>query len=188
MTDFPIHSETDHPEGSAEVISQVKANYGFVPNLLGALSEAPSVAKAYMDLGKALANSSLTPEERHVAWFTANTYHSCDYCMAAHTGMAKGEKISDEVIETARNGGTYSDPHLQALKEFVTAMLDDRGWVSSETVDKFLDAGFTKRNVHEVTLVLAHKTLSNYTNHLVHTPVDDAFQKFEWKPAAQAAE
>ena len=38
----------------------------------------------------------------------------------------------------------------------------------------FLGAGFTKRNVLEVVLVVATKTISNYVNHIAHTP-NDAF-------------
>ena len=103
MAEFEIYSEENHPEKSADVITKAKAAYGFVPNLMGALSEAPAVAQAYMDLAAAIGNSSFTLEERHVAWFTINTYHGCDYCMAAHTATAKRQKISDDVIEAARN-------------------------------------------------------------------------------------
>ena len=28
---------------------------------------------------------------------------------------------------------------------------------------------------------VAMKTLSNYTNHITHTPTDPAFEKFDWK-------
>jgi hypothetical protein len=29
-------------------------------------------------------------------------------------------------------------------------------------------------------LILAQKVMSNFTNHLAETPVDDAFQTFSW--------
>ena len=188
MAQFPIHSEDNHPEKSAEVLAKTKAKYGFVPNLLGALSEAPAAADAYMSLGAAVGQTSFTDEERHVAWFTINTYHGCDYCMAANTPMPKGQGISDAVIETARNGGDYEDSRFQALKVFSIAMLDDRGWVKPEAIEAFLAAGFTQQHVLELVVIIAHKTLSNYTNHLVHTPLDDKFKPFEWAPAKQAAE
>ena len=188
MSQFPIHTEESHPEHAAEVIGKVKANYGFVPNLLGALSESPGAAEAYMSLGAALRDSSLTPAERHVVWFTINTIHNCDYCMAAHTGIAKAKSIPDDVIETARAGGDYSDPKLQALKEFTTKMVLDRGWVQPGEIDQFLSAGYTRRTVIDIILAISHKVLSNYTNHVVETPVDAAFAKFEWTPAQAAAE
>ncbi len=188
MSDFPIHSETDHPEHAAEIIGAVKAKYGFVPNLLGALSESPAAAQAYLSLGEALRNSSFTPEERHVVWFTINAIHECHYCMAAHTGIAKGEKISEDVIETARAGTDYADAKLQALKVFTTKMVLERGWVEQTDIDAFLEAGYTRRSVLDVILAISHKVLSNYTNHVVETPVDPQFAAFEWAPARHAAE
>ena len=33
----------------------------------------------------------------------------------------------------------------------------------------------------EIILGLSQKVISNYTNHLAETPVDEPFQKFAWK-------
>ena len=45
-------------------------------------------------------------------------------------------------------------------------------------------AGLTKCNILEVILGYAQKVISNHTNHLAKTPVDTAFQKFEWHKEA----
>jgi len=37
-------------------------------------------------------------------------------------------------------------------------------------VESFLRAGFTKANVFEVVTIAATKVISNYTNHIAHTP------------------
>ena len=188
MTEFPVHTADSHPAEAGEVISKTQSNYGFVPNLIGALAEAPEAAEAYLALTQALYNSAFTPEERHVVWFTVNAYHGCHYCMAAHTGIAKAEKVSDEVIDIARKAGDYADPKLQALKDFTINMVEKRGWVDPAEVDAFIAAGFTKRHVIDVVLAISHKTLSNYTNHIVGTPVDEAFAAFKWQPTQAAAE
>ena len=44
------------------------------------------------------------------------------------------------------------------------------GAAGDEAVDAFLAAGFTKAQVFEVVTVIATKTISNYVNHLAHTP------------------
>lgn len=188
MSSFPIHTAESHPEHAAEVIADVKKKYGFVPGLLGALSESPSAANAYLSLGDAVRNSSFTPTERHVVWFTINTIHECHYCMAAHTGIAKAEKIDDDVIEAARAGADYADAKLQALKVFTTKMVLERGWVQPADLEAFFAAGFTHQSALDVITAISQKVLSNYTNHLVKTPVDAPFAQFEWTPTAAAAE
>ncbi len=188
MSSFPIHTAESHPDHATEVIGHVKDKYGFVPGLLGALSESPSAAGAYLTLGEAMRNSSFTPTERHVVWFTINTIHECHYCMAAHTGIAKSEKIADDVIDAARAGADYDDARLQALKVFTTKMVLERGWVQPADLDAFFAAGYTRQSALDVVLAISHKVLSNYTNHLVETPVDAPFAQYEWAPPAAAAE
>jgi len=186
MSDFTIHSIDNAPEKSQDVLARAKSRYGFVPNLVGAMSEAPEVADQYMAIGDALRRTSLSPTELHVVWFTVNTFHGCIYCMAAHTGIAKADQVAQEVIDTARAGGAYADPKLQALKSFAEAMVRDRGWVDADALAAFKAAGYSNQTVLEVILVIAHKTLSNYTNHVVETPVDPPFQKFAWQAGIAA--
>ncbi len=185
MTEFTIHSK-DGAEGERrETLEMIERSYGFVPNLLGGLAEAPAAARAYLALGGEVAKTSFTPSERHVAWFAVNFYNNCHYCMPAHTAIAKNEKVPDDVIEAARNGGGYADAKLQALHDFVNALVEKRGEADEADLQAFFAAGFNKQHVLEAVLVVAHKTLSNYANHLMRTPVDGAFSAFAWeKPKA----
>lgn len=181
MVDFQIHTPSKSDGERRDVLEAAQKKYGFIPNLIGGLAEAPSAAHAYMAIGADVGKTSFTPTERHVAWFAVNYYNNCHYCMPAHTAVAKGEKIDEAVIEAARNGGGYDDPKLQSLHEFVTRVVDQRGILDDGDVQAFLDAGFTRQHVVEVILIVTHKTLSNYANHLLKTPVDEAFSAFSWQ-------
>ncbi len=188
MTTFTIHTADSAPAESKEQLETTQQRKGLIPNLYGVLAEAPIALEAYETLAGLLMRSSFTPTERHVVWFTINAYHDCHYCMAAHTLLAKGEKVPEDVIETARAVRSYENPKLEALRVFTLNLVDNRGWTSPEDLEAFLAAGFTKQNVLESLVVIAHKVLSNYTNHIVETPVDDAFGHFTWaKPVSNAA-
>ena len=188
MTTFTIHTPDSAPAESKEQLATARARYGQIPNLYGVLAEAPIAVEAYDTLGSLLMRSSLTPTERHVVWFTINAYHDCHYCMAAHTALAKGENVPEDVIETARAVGSYADPKLEALRVFTLNLVENRSSASPQDFEAFLAAGFTKQTVLEIVVVIAHKVLSNYTNHIVDTPVDDVFSRFTWtKPVPNAA-
>ena len=188
MTTFTIHTPDSAPADSKALLKDVQVRYGQIPNVYGVLAEAPIAVEAYDTLAGLLMRSSFTPTERHVVWFTLNAYHGCHYCMAAHTFLAKGENVADEVIETARAVGRYDDPKLEALRNFTLTLAENRGWVSPDALDAFLAADFSQQNVLEIVVAIAHKVVSNYTNHIVETPVDDAFAQFTWgKPVAKAA-
>ncbi len=186
MTEFTIHTRDGSEGERREALETIEKSYGFVPNLLGGLAEAPAAARAYLALGTEVAKTSFTPSERHVAWFAVNYYNNCHYCMPAHTAIAKGDKVPDDVVEAARHGGGYADARHQALHDFVTVLVDKRGVASEADLGAFFAAGFNRQHVLEAVLVVAQKTLSNYANHLMATPVDQAFSAFAWeKPRAQ---
>jgi len=184
MPSFTVHTHDTVSEDGREVLKTVQNNYGFIPNLLGVLAEAPVAAEAYLSLIDLCRRSSMTPTERHVAWFAVNYEHECQYCMAAHTVVANMEEIPDDIIDATRNGTPYSDERLQILREFTQAVVLNRGNVSPEQVEQFLAAGFPQRNVLEVILAITSKVLSNYTNHIAETPLDDQFAACAWKRPA----
>ena len=186
-TTFTIHNTESAPMGSKDQLKRLQKRYKSIPNLFGVLAEAPIAVEAYDILGNLLMKSSFTPTERHVIWFTINAYHDCHYCMAAHTFLAKSEQVSEEVIETARVTGSYDEPRLEALRIFTLNLVENRGWVSAQDIEEFITAGFTKQNVFEILVAISHKVLSNYTNHIVNTPVDNVFKQFTWKKSETIA-
>ncbi len=181
MATFTVHTKETVSEEGQDILAKVEENYGFIPNLLGVLVEAPIAAEAYFHLIQGLYRSSLTPTERHVVWFAINYEHECEYCMAAHTAIAKMEEIPEEVIEATRNGSVYSDNRLEHLRKFTQSIVVNRGEISTEEVDQFLEQDFTKQNVLEIVTAVASKVLSNYTNHIAKTPLDEAFAACAWK-------
>jgi alkylhydroperoxidase family enzyme len=59
-------------------------------------------------------------------------------------------------------------------------MVAKRGLPAPADVHAFINAGYDERRILEIVLAIAVKTLSNYSNHLFHTPVDEAFADRRW--------
>jgi alkylhydroperoxidase family enzyme len=78
-----------------------------------------------------------------------------------------------------------ADPALEAVRALTESIVAERGFVPEDQVDAFLAAGHTRRQVFDVILGVGVKTLSNYTNHIAHTPLDPAWAGQEWQPAGQ---
>ncbi len=76
------------------------------------------------------------------------------------------------------NKTPLANPKLEALRETTLAITRERGVISNEQIEKFFEAGYGKQQLLEIILGLSQKVMSNYTNHLAETPVDEAFQKF----------
>ena len=181
---FPDHDENSAPEQSRAALRQARSNYGFVPNLLGELAASPPALKAYTELQELLQEGRFGPAEQQVLFLAVSAANSCEYCVAAHSAGAKMQRVSDDVVAGIRNGTPLADPKLEALRRFTQAVVEERGWIDSVLLDEFLAAGYEPAHVLEVILAVATKTLSNYTNHILDTPLDSQFAPFQWESQA----
>jgi alkylhydroperoxidase family enzyme len=93
-------------------------------------------------------------------------------------------KVPQLVTEAIRSGLAIPDSKLAALSTFTATLLATHGLPSKAEVLAFLGAGYSERHVLEIILAIGVKTLSNYSNHLLHTPIDEMFAGREWKESA----
>lgn len=178
--EFTIHNLDTAPEESKQALAHAKETFGFIPNLEGIFAEAPALLKGSMALWDLFETTSLTKIEQQVIYLTANFENSCNYCMAAHSGLAKVIGMSPENIKALRNGTPMPDAKLQALRHFTRQMVKNRGWVENSELEAFMEAGYSKQQVLEVILGIAIKVMHNYTNHVAETPLDRQFQSNIW--------
>ena len=123
---------------------------------------------------------SFNAEELTVVWQTINVENNCHYCVPAHSFIARSMKVDDAINEALRNETPLPDARLEALRTFTLKLIRQHGVMSDEDMQAFFDAGFSQRNVLEVILGYSQKIMSNYTNHVAHTPVDAPFEAFAW--------
>ncbi|HBY59178.1 MAG TPA: carboxymuconolactone decarboxylase [Solibacterales bacterium] len=183
MNNLKPRNEQTAPEPAREVLAQARKNFGFIPNLLGNMANAPTLLKAYLAVGALFDQTSLTATERQVVLLTVSTENACGYCVAAHTAISGMQKVSSQVVNAIRDGEPIADSKLEALRIFTREVVERRGWPSATSYERFLDAGYTSEQALEVVLGVGMKTLSNYTNHLARTPLDPQFAPAAWEPA-----
>jgi AhpD family alkylhydroperoxidase len=182
MAEFTVHDEETAPVAARPMLAGAKRRLGFVSTLTGVMAESPELLAGYNALFEKFNASSLPGPAKHVVLITVSVANGCSYCVAAHSTMALRADLDQETVAALRNGKPLDDPGLEAVHTFTRAVVEDRGWVDAERVDAFLAAGFTRRNVLDVILGVGVKTLSNYTNHIAHTPLDPAWADQEWTP------
>ena len=191
MTLFQVHTLETAPEASRPALEATRREWGFVPTLQGTLAESPVALQAYTTLFNLVGQSTLTPAERQVAFLAVSVLHGCESCVAGHTYLARSVGLPEAALRAMRERQPIVDsPRLQALRSFCEAVVHDRGLAGDAAVDAFIAAGFTRCNVLEVVTVIATKTISNYTNHLTHTPQESFMSEpsLKWVAAESSAE
>lgn len=127
--------------------------------------------------------TSFTQTEKNIVWLTISSHNCCHYCMAIHSMIAKLYKLPDEMIEALRENKSLDDPKLEALRKMTAILVEKRGWATENEIQEFLNAGYSSKNVLELIIGVGQKILSNYVNHIAHTPVDEQAKDFKWDPA-----
>lgn len=181
---YPVHTLETAPAATRDILSGARRAYGFLPNLLGVMAEAPALLKGYRTLMGVFEESSLSPAEQQIVLLTVSYENGCEYCVAAHSVIAAMQKVPGDAVSAIRDGRPILDPRMEALRRFTAAVVTSRGHPSEQDAEAFLGAGYTRAQVLEVVLGVGIKTLSNYTNHIADTPLDAAFGKAAWSRAA----
>lgn len=180
----PVEPETGNSK-QIEVLDRAKKANGMVPNMYKNMVNLPALQETYDTGYKGFRQESgFTPAEQEVIFLTLSISNSCGYCTAAHSYLAENvSKTPKDVIEAIRQGEEIKDEKLSALHEFTKVMNESRGNPTTEQAQKFLDAGFEEKQILGIILAQAVKTISNYSNHIFHTEVDDAFSSSKLEKA-----
>lgn len=178
---FTYHSRTSASAASHAMIDASIGAYGFFPKLHQIMAEAPATYHAYLETFRIFAEeTTLSPLEQQVVMMTSNYENRCHYCMAGHSMLMQMGKMPADVIEALREGTPIADPKLEALRSFARELLVTRGHVGDARLQAFLDSGYSRRQALEVLTGLAAKLLSNFTNALAHTELDDPVKPLAW--------
>ena len=178
MAEFTLYTQDNAPEESKSLMADSVAAFGMVPNLHAVMAEAPTLLKGYQVLHDLFQKTSFNAEELTVVWQTINVEHECHYCVPAHSAIAASMKVDQGIVDALVNKTPLADAKLETLRETTLAMTRDRGVISDEQIEKFFAAGYAKQQLLEIIVGLSQKIMSNYTNHLADTPVDEPFKKF----------
>ena len=183
MADFKVYTIETAPESSKEILAGALKAYGFIPNLYGIMAEAPAALKAYSGLSNNFEQSSFNATEKQIILLATSYVNGCNYCMAVHSTIGQMFKVPQDIIDALRTNKPIADLKLEVLRKFANAVAEKRGWVAQEETEGFLSAGYSKSQLLEVIVGVTQKTLSNYINHIVKTPLDAAFQPNKWEKA-----
>lgn len=181
LTLIPKTVDDAEPVAKA-ILEQTLAQGGAIPNMYSRMANSPAMLDAYIHGSVAFrTQTGFSPVEQDVILITISRENGCEYCMAAHSSIADNKSgVPAEVTDALRNGESLPDGKLQALSQFTSAMSAKRGLPSRAEVASFLAAGYSERDVLDIILAISVKTISNYANHLFHTPVDEFFKGRSW--------
>lgn len=163
------------PAGQEDVYDGYQQGFGFVPNVAKIAAGSEALSRSVVDLQSNLSRHAvLSATEVNLVQMTIAVENQCEYCTAGHTMGGKMKlNTPDSILEGVRQRTILTDPKLNALRNFAIVVYAKRGEITPRDLQKFLDAGYRREHALDVIACIAAKVLTNYTNSLAKTPVDE---------------
>ena len=188
MTRFTVHTAQTAPIESRALLDGISRAFGFVPNLFAVFAESPAALQGALAMSEAFSRSTLSPLEQQLVALAVSEANDCQFCMAAHSTLAKRVvKADPALVAAARSREPLTDAKLDALVNFTRKIVEQRGVVADGDVAAFLAAGYTRAQVIEVLLGVGMKTFNNYVDHIAQVPLNDQFKAEAWQPKRKVA-
>ncbi|MEM7522898.1 MAG: carboxymuconolactone decarboxylase family protein [Pseudomonadota bacterium] len=160
------------PEGSRALLENVKKAVGQVPNLYRLTAQSPAALEGMLSFSGALGKGVLDAATRERIALAVAQITGCDYCLAAHSFLAKNvAKLDDAEIEANRRGGS-ADAKADAAVKFAIAVVEARGSAPADAVEAARTAGHSDAELVEIVAHVALNTFTNYMNEAFVTAVD----------------
>ena len=183
MSRIPIPASIDAaPPASRALLDAVKQQLGAVPNLFRLVANSPAALEGYLGMHGALGKGALAaPTGERIALAVAEI-NGCNYCLSAHTYLARKVAGLDDAEIMANRAGHSLDAKADAAVRFEAAVARERGQVQPRDLAAVRAAGYDDAQVIEIVQHVALNTWTNYINEVAQTDID-----FPRAPAREAA-
>jgi AhpD family alkylhydroperoxidase len=169
------------PDGSKPALRQLQSAFGVLPNIAGAMATSPVLINSLVGLFGNVHGGSFTEPQVQAVLLTDAVVNACSWAVAFHTTLALREGIDPADAQAIREGRLPQDRKLAALSALARTLIEKRGHLSDQDIDRFVAAGFGKDHLLEVIAIVAASTITNYTGSVTKPPLEAPFQAHAWQ-------
>jgi AhpD family alkylhydroperoxidase len=180
MEHFPVYTIDSAPEASKPAMRDLKAAFGTIPNIAGAMATLPVLINSLVGLFGRVHGGSFSEAQIQTLLLTNAVTNACAWAVAFHSALALKEGLDPRDVEAIRAGRSPSDSKHGALSTLARALIEKRGRIDDQDAERFLAAGFGKDRLLEVIAVIAASTITNYTGNVTKPPLEASLKAHAW--------
>ena len=150
MTSFPIHTMESASERSRSPLQQLQSAFGMIPNVAAAMATSPVLLNCLVGLFGNVHGGSFTEAQVQVVLLTDAVTNASSWAVAFHTTLALKEGIDAADVQAIRESRLPKDGKLAALSALARTMIEKRGRLADEDIDRFIAAGFERSGADSI--------------------------------------
>jgi uncharacterized peroxidase-related enzyme len=148
--------------GKVRVLLDIaRDRWGMIPNVLKTLANSEAALEAWIHFTIAMEGTSLSAQLREKVSLAVSEANGSEYCLRLHSALGRAAGLTEEEIRDSRFARS-SDSRTEAALAFAKALLDTRGHVAEESIQKLRKAAFRNGEIVELTVLVAMNVFSNY--------------------------
>jgi len=163
------------------LLDAVQAKLGVTPNFIRVLANSPAALGSFLGLHSIADTGKLDLKTRERIAVALAQQNSCEYCLSAHTAIARKVGLTGDEI-TANRQGTSHDAKASAAVAFARALVEHKGEVTNAELDAVRQVGYGDAEIVEIIVHVGMNLLTNILGKASRVEID--FPKIELKQAA----
>lgn len=170
MNTFTVPTREEVTPANQTLFDTLQKKVGKVPNLYATLAYSKNALGTYLALQGA--PGSLSAKEKEIVNLVVSQVNNCEYCLAAHTAIAKLNGFTNEQILEIRAGSVSFNSKFNALAALTKSFVENFGKPASALVNNYFEAGYTNENLVDTIVLIGDKIITNYLYGVTKIPVD----------------
>ena len=180
MERFPVYTIDSAPEASKSALGDVQSRFGMIPNLAGAMATSPVLIQSFVGVFDKVHGGNFTEPQVQTVLLTDAVTNGCTWAVALHTALGLKAGLDPADVEAMRAGRSPSDKKLGALSTLARTLIEKRGRLNDQDIERFLKAGFSKELLLEAINIVAASTITNYTGSVTNPPLEAPLKDYAW--------
>lgn len=177
---YPVPAYDELPADIKPIHDGVKEAFGFVPNVIKALSHRPAELQAFLAYNDAIMNregGGLTKAEKEMFIVAFSGRNGCNYCVASHGAALRGAtgdpSISERVAVNYREAGLSA--RETAMIDFAMKVSDEAWTIDESDFEPLREHGFSDEDIWDIAAITAFYNMSNRLMSFLAVHPDEEF-------------
>jgi len=168
-------------EQQRALFTAIEQQLGVVPNFLKVFANSPAALQAFLGLHSIATEGDLDAKTKERIALGLAEQNACQYCVSAHTAIAKKAGLTGDEILANRAGGSQDAKAAVAVK-FSRSLADNNGDVTTAELLEIRNAGYSDAEIVEIITHVGMNVLTNILGKASRVEID--FPKIELQKAS----
>lgn len=176
---FPVPAKNELAEDLQQIWGGAEQRFGFVPNVVKALSHRPEQLRAFLAYNEALTakDTNITAADREMLIVAFSSKNGCLYCVQSHGAALRGAQDNAQLADQVAINYREADitPRQKAMIEFGLKLTNNSAAIEQEDFVVLREHGFTDEDIWDIAAVTAFYNMSNRMITFLAVRPDDEF-------------